>query len=37
MVSSHQIDFGEDGGPVKGDGKILDMWDWITVRDSSIV
>ena len=37
MIRVDQINFRKDGSTVQGGCEILNVWDWISVRDSSIV
>ena len=37
MMRSHQIDFGKDGGSLKGGSKGLNVWDWLSIGLGDVV
>ena len=37
MVGSHQVDFGKDGGSLKGGCKVLNVWDWVSIGLGDVV
>ena len=37
MIRSHEVDLGEDVGAMEGDGKLLELRNWVSVGDRDSV
>ena len=37
MVRTDEINLGEDCGPMEGGGEVLNVWDWVAIRDSATI